>query len=55
VISHLDSKFFTIIFVEVDNRNIVGVLPDLGDLIPEIKIGELSDITSFVVIHWLSY
>jgi hypothetical protein len=39
----------------MDYGYVVGVLPDFGDLIPEIKIGELSDIASFVVIDWLSY
>jgi hypothetical protein len=34
----------------VDNGDIVGILSDLGDLVFEVEIGELCDITSFEVV-----
>ena len=47
---HLSVKWFTLEFVKVDDRDVIGILPDFGDLVFEVEIGELSDIAGFEVV-----
>jgi uncharacterized protein YegJ (DUF2314 family) len=46
--------YITIVFVELDEWNIVGVLPNFGDLVFKVEVGELSDVASFEIIDWFS-
>lgn len=52
MICRLNSDRVTVVFVELDDWNIVGVLSDFGDLIFKIKVVELSDVARFEVIDW---
>lgn len=37
----------------MDDGDVVGVLPDFGDLIFEVEVGELGDIAGFEVVDGL--
>ena len=54
MICRLNSVDVTIEFVELDECDIVGVLPDFSDLVFEVEVGELSDVACFEVVDWLS-
>ena len=43
----------TLELIEVNDGDVISILPDFGDLIFEVKISELSNITGFEVVHGL--
>ena len=51
--SEVDEKG-TVIFVELNDGNIVGVLSDLGDLIFEVEVGQLGHVAGLEVVDGFS-
>ena len=43
----------TLELIEVDDGDVVSILPDFGDLIFEVEISELSNIAGFEVVDRL--
>lgn len=43
------------VFVEMNDGDVIGVLSDFLDLIFEVEVGQLSDITFFKVINRFSW
>lgn len=52
MIFHLNRSRVTIKLVEVYDGDIIGILSDFGDLVFEVKVGELGDIAGFMVVDW---
>lgn len=53
MISHLSNRIITIILVEMNNCDIIGILPNLCDLVLKVEISQLSDIGTLEVVDWL--
>lgn len=51
---HLAKQQSTIVFVELNNSHIVGVLPDLGHLVLEVEIGELGHVALLEIVDGLA-